>query len=539
MDNSFQKRHFASRYNYMSTWLTYSQLFNRKASKEEIIADIQRFELSEALIILAKFSVLDEEGKRKLMEYLGPQMRNQFFVRNTEPVVLITVLYSFKWFLAYGTENPKYAFTTGQSKLDNLLTTILKIADLIEAETDNTNDINIEDQILKASLFSLPGEMDQGIIRQHLMFEDIARKAEDSNSYIDIHSIFEREYGYSIKQYVSTVFSLEQLVVQGVTLENLTSFRPWGIKPSMYFNESQMKDTALKITEELSTNIDLLRNWAKKTLNNPYDYEQLLKTPLLKVNEFIIPISDAFIQQALFDGLYFKIDTACKNNKKDFPQFFGEIFEKYVQRVLQSSVGESEKLNYQYINEFLLKDKTNDWSSDAFVKLGKSLLIVECKSGRILKETKVSADRKKGNDKFKIYASEAIRQANDAYKAALQHKSGKFEQVEQVTIISVSMQSFPKLPSYNQMLEQLKLELHSHVKIIDYVGLSDLEILASVISQNDSSVFSYIESKKANNEYLSYYEFHSEFHTNELTKFFNEVLNTANAAITETFFGPP
>lgn len=526
----------------MSTWLTYSQLFDRKASKDEIIADIQRFKLSEALIILAKFSVLDEKGKRKLMEYLGPQMRSQFFVRNTEPVVLITVLYSFKWFLAYGTENPHYAFTTSQSKLDNLLTTILKIADLIEDETDNTNDINIENQVLKASLFSLPGEMDQGIIRQHLMFEDIARKADDSDSYIDIHSIFEREYGYSMKQYVSTVFSLEQLVVQGVTLENLTNFRPWGIKPSMYFNESQMKDIALKITEELSTNIDLLRNWAKKTLNNPYDYEQLLKTPLLKVNEFIIPISDAFIQQALFDGLYFKINTACKMNQKDFPQFFGKIFEKYVQKVLQSSVEESEKLNYQYINEFLLKDKTNNWSSDAFVKLGKALLIVECKSGRILKETKVSADREKGNDKFKIYALEAIRQANNAYEAALQHNSGKFKQVEQVAIISVSMQSFPKLPTYNQMLEQLKPELHSHVKIIDYIGLSDLEILASVISQNDSSVFNYIESKKADNEYISYYEFHNEFHNefhkNELTKFLNEVLNTANAAITETFFGP-
>ncbi|AUD12303.1 hypothetical protein CW734_00030 (plasmid) [Planococcus sp. MB-3u-03] len=122
----------------------------------------------------------------------------------------------------------------------------------------------------------------------------------------------------------------------------------------------------------------------------------------------------------------------------------------------------------------------------------------------------------KGNDKFKIYALEAIRQANNAYEAALQHNSGKFKQVEQVAIISVSMQSFPKLPTYNQMLEQLKPELHSHVKIIDYIGLSDLEILASVISQNDSSVL-IILSQKADNEYISYYEFHNEFH-NEFHK---------------------
>lgn len=67
--------------------------------------------------------------------------------------------------------------------------------------------------ILKSWLFNRPGELDKALIRQRVMFEDIARDINlfSPKEFIDIHDIFEKEYGYSIKfqlHFYFCVFSL-------------------------------------------------------------------------------------------------------------------------------------------------------------------------------------------------------------------------------------------------------------------------------------------------------------------------------------------
>lgn len=56
----------------MSTWLTHSQIFGTKPSKADIIKDIRSINRDEAIVILAKFSMLNSISKARLLNNLKP-----------------------------------------------------------------------------------------------------------------------------------------------------------------------------------------------------------------------------------------------------------------------------------------------------------------------------------------------------------------------------------------------------------------------------------------------------------------------------------
>ena len=114
--------------------------------------------------------------------------------------------------------------------------------------------------------------------------------------------------------------------------------------------------------------------------------------------------------------------------------------------------------------------------------MGKTLLIIECKGGRIRKETKVTADPNISTKDFEKYVMRPIKQANDAYEEILKD-SEIFKDVNKVYILSVSLQSFPRIPKYHELLsrEEFINSLHPTVKFFDYIGLSELELIAYII----------------------------------------------------------
>lgn len=529
--------HFSHLSKYMRTWLTYSQVFGKKATKEEIIKDIQSINLPQALTILAKYSVLNQEGKRTLMTEMKPFIQDKEFLDAAEPLDLINLLYSVKWFIAYGNQEKKSTYNNKHSDSFNVFLTILKIADYLESSIDSLDDVNVENQVLKSWLFNRPGEIDKALIRQHVMFEQLARNKENFESYVDIHSIFEKEFGYSIKEYVSTVFALHQPTIKELNLKDVMTDIPWGIDSLAFFEKSNRKEISLKIAQELSTDISSLKDWAKESLDNPYDYEKLLTTPLFRNGNYLIPFSPGFLNSTIFDGLCFKLNTSCRKNKKDFFSFFGHLFEQYVSRVLEAAVQESPEIPYQFIDEFVFEKDGNKKSSDAYLKLGKSLLIIECKGGRLRKETKVFADQEISKKDYEKYALDPVAQANTAYKRILETTPEKFEGIEKVFIFSVSLQAFPKVPSYNQLLDQIRKDLHPHIIEVDYIGLSDLELLALIISKFDFSVFDFISSKKESDEFIPYPNyFHSKYGEIRRTDFLRDALKESLTEITRTLF---
>jgi hypothetical protein len=522
---------------HMRTWLTHSEIYGSKASLEEIINDIRSINMEEALTILAKFSVLDKESKKTLKNTLSRFVIDKDLFRAAEPFDLINLMYSVKWFIAYGSND--YIFYKKKfPKSFHVFLTLLKISDFMVENLDSSDDV--QKQVLKSFLFNRPGELANALVRQHVMFEDIARDRNLFNGFekefIDIHSIFENEYGYTIKQYVSTLFALHRPCIQELNLRDAFTNINWGIDPENFFNDIKIREIAESITTELTVNVESLKTWATDSLSNPFDYEILLSKPFFSSNGRLIPFSPGLLNSTIFDGLCFKLNSSCRKVKKDFFGFFGRLFEHYVSRTLENAVQNSDKIPYKFIDEFTF-GKENKRSSDAYLLLGRSLLIIECKGGRLRKETKISAEPKFSEEDYNKYAVDPIEQANTAYKEILQTEPGRFNNAKKVYVLSVSLQSFPKIPTYSQISADLKLNLHPDIKEIDYLGLSELELLAYIINSHDFTLFRFISNKKIHDDFIPYaHYYYDKFGRIKQTEYHSRVFNTCINGIKETLF---
>ncbi|MBM7620156.1 hypothetical protein JOC95_002009 [Bacillus tianshenii] len=517
--------------------MSHSEVFGYKASFAEIKQDIRSIDLDEALLILSQFTVLDKKSKEKMKENLKQFVIDKELVDSFEIFDVSNLMYTMKWFIAYGTRNSFYSFNNKHSKPFNVFLTVLKVTDAMINNIDNSNDV--QGIVLKESLFLRNTEIDRSLLRQHIMFQEIAKKKElfQAKDYIDIHKIYEEKYGYSISEYVSTIFALNTQCIKGRAIEEIIQEREWGIDPIKFFDKIKIKDKAISIYDSVSIDPLELREWARETINNPYDFEKLLVSPIFIYNNLAYPCSPGNMNAVIFDGLFFKIRNCFGSRDISFFDFFGKLFELYVSDLLKVAVENSQIDNYDFIDEFSFGKNMSDRSSDAYILLGKSLLVVECKSGRIRRETKLEADEKTTDEDFKKYAIEPVKQANKAYTEIVKNDKERFKGANKVTILSVSLQSFPRLPNYNESFydSEWRKELHPTVKQCDYIGLGDIELIAYIIEKFDMSIFRFIQTKISTDNYIPYANYfykkygeirRLESHNEKLKEVFMDITNT-------------
>lgn len=505
---------FSSIFSHMKTYLSYSEVFGAKYPLEEVKQDIKRINLDEALIILSMFSVLDKESMGLLKNKLLPFVRDKEFIESFEVFDVSNLMYAMKWFIAYGLRNPYYKFENRFDKPFNVFLTVLKITDYMIENIDKYEDV--QDVVLKGALFHRSTEIDKSLLRQHIMFEELAREVDrfEENEFIDIHQIFEEKFGYTIAEYVATSFSLNLHCIKGCSYKDVVEGKDWGVKPDLFFEKVSIKDKALDIYQDLFIDPLELKNWARKTIKNPYDFEPLLVRPIFVSGNKAYPSSPGNMNAVIFDGLFFKIRSCFGARDTSFFEFFGRLFEMYVSDMLQAAVDASRNSSYKFIDEFSYGRNLSNRSSDAYIQLGNSLLIVECKSGRIRKETKIEADVKTTEEDFRKYVMMPIMQANRAYSEIIDQMPEKFGASNKVFILSVSYQSFPRLPKYNGLIndQNWQKDLNPNVEQFDYSGLMDIEIIAYIIENLDLSIFKFIHTKITKEEFVPYPNyFHSKF----------------------------
>lgn len=522
---------------HMKTYCSYSEIFGKKASLEEVKKDIRRVNLDDALQILSMFSSLNQSSMEFLKSKLIPFAKNQEFINDLEAFDVSNLLYAMKWYIAYGTRNPYYNFENDFDKPFNVFLTLLKITDYMIENIDTYEDV--EDIVFKGLLFHRNTELDRSLLRQHIMFEELARdeKRFEKNEYIDIHQVFELKFGYTIAEYVAIALSLNSNCISGCSYRDIIEEANWNINPSAFFDRVSIKEKALAICHDLCVDPLTLRDWARETINNPYDLEPFLVRPLFSRGNECFLSSPGNMNAIIFDGLFFKIRSCFDKTDTSFFDFFGRLFELYVSDLLKNSTKESKISGYQFIDEFSYGGDLSKRSSDAYIKLGNSLLIVECKSGRIRKETKIEADKKIAKEDFKKYVTKPITQANKAYSEITKETPNKFMGVKKVFILSVSYQSFPHIPKFNDILHDAnwRRDLNCNVKQIDYIGLIEIEILAYIIENFDITVFKFLTTKINNEEFVPYpnyfYEKFGEIkrvksHSKLLPQIFDNMRNT-------------
>jgi len=489
------------------SYLTYNQISPINPSLEEIIEDIRSIGIEKALAIISKFTLYDEELRKKQIEGIKHLLLNPLDVENIDSIYLfdfVNLNYSIKMFLAYGVKNPIRIFNNDYSDTSNVFFTVLKITSLIKDKVDTEEEL--QKTILKTWLVNRTEDMVSMISRQNEIYQNIVRDYDKNKAeYIDIHEIFEEYYGYSIKDYISVLIPIfAQLST--IDKQTLLSNDLVGISEKS-FEETNVKKIYKTVLGDLTTNIEDLKEWSLKTLNNFYDAEGLIVKPFFYYDNHYVIFSLPFLQAALFDGLWFKLFRCCEKKGKNFGGFFGRLFEQYVTNLVETSIFLDSKLPYKFIKEFKFGYENLD-SSDAYIKIGNSLIIIEAKGGRIRKETKVDADRKMTISDFNKYAIKPILQANNAFEKIIAIDPNHFGKVKKICILSVSLQRFPKIPIYEDYLKKNMKKLNSKVKYYDYISIADLEVLCSHIENHADTIFRFIELRNNYSQFLSYEHFY-------------------------------
>ncbi|WP_440970353.1 hypothetical protein ACSS6N_25145 [Peribacillus frigoritolerans] len=485
-------------------FITYQQVYGIEPIKDEVINSIKSLNLENILILVSQFSAIEEYQANKIKHIYLDTIRN-FFGRNTEinkdEVIFApqSILYLYKWLLAYGQES-KLIEEFQKKDVVNTIQLSLQVSDFLP------KNIEIDDFLLHVLSFSKHTNIGNELARAYFIYCELAKERNlyIEKEFVDINEDFINFYGYSIEQYLAVNFALLNLVLP----QKIPLSRSWVKNKNKLFKNTELKKIAPKIIDDLSINISEAKEWAKSTIDNSWDYLKIQQFPLLKLNsDEFIPFNYDVLSNGIFDGLYHRIRGCYSKEDKRFLDFFGRPFEKYIEIILKKAIQNS-RFKYEYIEEFDYGTKSQALSSDFYLRLNEDLIIIEAKGTRPTVNSSIKGDKKAiKNDLQKLFI-DPILQADKTYQNILNSSfSDKFYGVQNLYIISVNLNSFPSVPSfYEEVDEILKESLSNNVKGYFNFSITDIEALCYLISRKAKKppIFRYLENKFKSSEIQSF-----------------------------------
>lgn len=457
----------------------YSDIFEcNQVPKDEIIKEIRKLDTKNSLIIIkALLSDLNnQEYYQKIyLDKYGSNINDRNGYYSTVLFSRQGLWFTTKWILAYGDKENKKSISIFDDTLQILQIQIM-IADYLDK-----SQINPLTYIHKNFYINSERNVFNDIARTVYIYCELAKQKEvyDLKEYIDINEKFNHKYDYTIKEYLSVIFAFYYF--------NIGKNRYKIMNKNNFFKNVVIKEKVNKIINEISKSYFDYMNWALKTIDNSWDYEELIKYPLIQLDlESYVSIDKKFIENEFFEGLYYKIVDVCseKKDRDKIITFLGRPFERYISKVAEKTI-ENNFVGYEFIDEFIY-GSNGEKSSDSYIKFNNKLIIIEAKSTRPVRSTFVSADEESIQKAIeKLYVKTTL-QANDAYENILktQHKN-KFSGINDIYIISVSIENVPYTQEVKQIVDsKLKGKLHNNVKGYCNLNIEEYELLCSMIENN-------------------------------------------------------
>jgi hypothetical protein len=176
---------------------------------------------------------------------------------------------------------------------------------------------------------------------------------------------------------------------------------------------------------------------------------------IINSNDEYISISEHTLKNTFFEKLYWKIRDCYPKEDSRAMSFFGRLFERYIQDLTQDVITKTD--DYSYIPEFKYGGM-NKKSSDAYIRQGEKLLIIESKGYSVLQNSITkNEDIERNNEKLFI---KPVLQADERFDE-IDQLGGYFDDVTVVYIISVTMDSVNAVPVY---LDSIYGEIHQKKK---------------------------------------------------------------------------
>lgn len=371
-------------------------------------------------------------------------------------------------------------------------------------------------------------------IRNYYMFNVLALspdnfeneiKGEWRNYVID----FKNKYGFSILEYMAVMFY--ELIPFYNSNKSLSYVSMWRKVESIYSNTKIYKQSKI-IVSELSASIGDLYDWAKSSLDNPWDFLPFYSKPFIKCGDEHIAISDFTSKNALSENLYWLIRDCYDKSDSRCMAFYGRLYEKYIQKITESALYSNRSLTY--IEEF--KCKSGNKSSDAYIESGTDLIIVECKGFSVLADTITKGERIEDNNK-KLFIN-PILQADERFKEIVE-KDGLFSNITQTYIISITTDNINAVPSYYEEIYKV-IDKEKKSPITKYVYNLNIEEYEQLMyyAENNFDIVSILKDYYESQTLIPFTMYLSKKYTDSLglkTKFMDSTYREFSYTIRDMF----
>jgi len=322
----------------------------------------------------------------------------------------------------------------------------------------------------------------QGFLRMYYMMEKLSRDKSEfdfkiQNEYRDYYTAFTEKYGFTPTQYSSLLFGELQPYYSDVSGLVYTSI--WRDIDKVY-GKTKEKGLISSVIGVLSQPIENYCEWSAQTEEQEWDFSRFMEFPFIVDNSGkYISISDITLRNAFFEKIFWLIRNCYSKKDSRAMAFFGRLFERYIQDVTQNVAKE----DYVYIPEFTYREnKKEKKSSDAYIRKGSNLLVVEAKGFSVLLACMTKNEQiEKNNDKLFV---DPILQA-DLCLATVIEDNPDFEGVESAYIISVTMDNINAVPDYyNEIHENIeKGKVCNRTKYYYNFSIEEYEMLLYIIEQ--------------------------------------------------------
>lgn len=318
--------------------------------------------------------------------------------------------------------------------------------------------------------------------RMYYMMECLSKDAQSFGDdikaeYRNYYSDFTCRYGITPTEYSSLLFW--ELHYYFSEKNTLSKSKCWRNIDLIYKNVKE-KEKIAKIIDILKIQPIDLKSWACDTEKEEWNFTSFYSFPFIfdgKSN--YISISDVTLINAFFEKLFWLIRDCYPKEDSRAMAFFGRLFESYIQKATKAACSN----DYRYIDEFeFLVKKNNRKSSDAYVRNGSCLLVVEAKGFSVLVDCMAKNERIFENNK-KLFIS-PILQADDCLNRFFDTKED-FIGVKEAFIVSVTLDNINAVPNYYNTIHK-EISEKKKCSIVHYYfnfSIEEYEMLLYLIEQ--------------------------------------------------------
>ncbi|SKC09537.1 hypothetical protein SAMN06296386_1242 [Lachnospiraceae bacterium] len=325
------------------------------------------------------------------------------------------------------------------------------------------------------------------IVRSYYLFAILNRNIDLFNEdvkreYRDYWTAFSSKYEYSIEEYLFVCFRELQ---QYYDTDAYLSYHSTWFDPHDTYAGTKMESIASMVIEDISTSPESLKMWCTDTYDEIWNFQSFLSTPFIKSsNGMYISISDFTLKNIFFENLFWKVRECFPHEDSRTMAFYGRLYEKYIQDQTESVVAKANA--YKYIDEFSYGKGEGKKSSDAYIKKGTKLLAIEAKGFSVLFDCLQNKSVDRNLEKLYI---KPILQADIAF--ANNKERDEFIDVNELYIVSVTMDSINAVPGYIEKCSKVIYEKHISLELKGFYNISieEYEMLMFLI-ENGADIFS-------------------------------------------------